>query len=113
MFLEWVLEMEPSFVRQISGYSMMRAKQLILGPLVYCLKRLITDRIFMNAVVDVQGKLELYGKNIGRLLWNNSSWSALQRQKAGMLIRRRLSGKQAVKLKAVPYFLWNNRGKER
>ncbi len=29
--LEWVLEMEPSFVRQISGYSMMRAKQLNPG----------------------------------------------------------------------------------
>ena len=110
--LEWVLEMEPSFCQadQRIFYDAGKAA-LIRGPLVYCLEEADNGPYLHECRVDVQGKPELYWEEtLGGYYGITVPGVRYSGRRQECLYEKAFVEKQAVKLKAVPYFLWNNRG---
>ena len=110
--IEMRLLMEPTFMKsnQKVHYNAGRTA-IVRGPLVYCIEEIDNGKYLNQIQVDTKEKLEIV---------ESSKWEkAIEIRAVGKrekpeeretLYYRNEGKKESIQIKAVPYFLWNNRG---
>ena len=112
--LDWVMDMEPHFVQADRRVYYNAGKAaLVRGPLVYCMEEADNGPCLHECRVDAAGDIrEKWEKDMDMGGYCSLSMAGVRyRGRTQEKLYDRLAvQKDDVCLKAVPYFLWNNRG---
>ncbi|MCI9148006.1 MAG: glycoside hydrolase family 127 protein [Hungatella sp.] len=111
--LEWNMEMEPRFVQADRRVFYNAGKAaLIRGPLVYCIEEIDNGPYLYECRVDgACVPLEAWEEELGGYCSLSMPGVRYRGRTQEKLYDRVKIHKEKIRLKAVPYFLWNNRGR--
>lgn len=110
--LDWVMDMEPHFIQADRRVYYNAGKAaLVRGPLVYCMEEADNGSCLHECRVDAAGDIrEKWEKDMGGYCSLFIAGVRYRGRIQEKLYDRLAVQKEDVCLKAVPYFLWNNRG---
>ena len=111
-YLEWDMEMRPQFVQADRRVYYNAGKAAVVrGPLVYCIEEMDNGSYLYECRVDTEcTPREEWEEELSGYYSLSLSAVRYQGRIQDKLYDRTLVHKKPVCLKAVPYFLWNNRG---